>query len=86
MSKKNLEEKMVVILLWKSQKTGRYRQTHKAISVLREEVAKIVRDEDFLIDTQLNEYIWAMEIKNPPKRITVKIKKGEDGKTIVTLP
>jgi large subunit ribosomal protein L31e len=86
MSEKNLEEKMVVIPLWKSQKTGRYRQTHKAMSVLRDEVAKVVKDNDFLIDTQLNEYIWARGIKNPPKRITVRIKKGEDGKTIVTLP
>ncbi|MGQ9781714.1 MAG: 50S ribosomal protein L31e [Nitrososphaeria archaeon] len=85
MSNKGFEEKTIVIPLWKAHKTGNYIRTKKAVSVLREEVSKIVKD-DFVIDSRLNEQIWARGIKNPPRKITVKIMKQEDGKIVVTLP
>jgi large subunit ribosomal protein L31e len=86
LSEKEFEEKTIVIPLWKAHKTGRYRRTKKAVSVLREEVSKVVKDGNFVIDSKLNEQIWAHGIKNPPRRITVKVKKDEDGKIVVTLP
>lgn len=86
MSEKEFEEKTIVIPLWKAHKTGSYRRTKKAVSVLREEVSKVVKDGNFVIDNKLNEQIWAKGIKKPPRRIKVKIKKEEDGKIVVTLP
>ena len=86
MSDKSFEERTVVIPLWKSYKTGNYIRTKKAVSVLKEEIFKIVKDDNFMVDSKVNEQIWAKGIKKPPRRITVRIKKQEDGKIVVTLP
>ncbi|MGD0330485.1 MAG: 50S ribosomal protein L31e [Nitrososphaeria archaeon] len=86
MSEKEFEERTIVIPLWKTHKTGSYRRAKKALSVLREEVSKVVKDGNFVIDSKLNEQIWAQGIRRPPRRITVKVKKDEEGNIIVSLP
>jgi len=86
LSEKEFEEKTIVIPLWKAHKTGNYIRTKKAVSVLREEVSKVIKDGNFVIDNKLNEQIWAQGIKKPPRSIKVKIKKEADGRIVVTLP
>jgi large subunit ribosomal protein L31e len=86
LSEKEFAERTIVIPLWKAHKTGKYLRSKKAISVLREEVSKVVKDGNFIIDEKLNEQIWAQGIRSPPRRITVKVKKDEDGNIVVSLP
>lgn len=86
MSEKEFEERTIVIPLWKAHKTGSYLRSKKALSVLREEVSKVVKDGNFVIDGKLNEQIWAQGIRRPPRRIKVKVKKDEDGNIVVSLP
>ena len=86
MSDKDFEERTVIVPLWKAYKTGNYIRTKKAVSVLKEEISKIIDNDNFVIDNKVNEQIWAKGIKKPPRRVTVKIKRQEDGKIVVTLP
>ncbi|MEM3403564.1 MAG: 50S ribosomal protein L31e [Nitrososphaeria archaeon] len=86
MPEENFEERVVTVPLWKTYKTGKYRRTKKALSVLKEEISKILKDNEFIIDSKVNEELWSRGIKNPKRRLSVKIKKLEDGKIIITLP
>lgn len=86
MSEKEFEEKVITVPLWKAYKTGKYRRKKKAISVLKGEISKLLKDNEFIVDTKVNEELWSRGIKNQRRRLSVRIKKREDGKIIVTLP
>ena len=67
--------------------TPAYVRTPKAMRVLRIFVARHmkVKDDNIRIGQHLNELIWKHGIKNPPARITVNMKKDEEGLVFVEL-
>lgn len=45
-----------------------------------------MKSSEIKIDTALNEELWKRGITKPPRRITVKMEKDEDGVVTISLP
>jgi large subunit ribosomal protein L31e len=59
--------------------TPRYKRTNKAVRVLKEFLAKHMKSEDVRLGKELNEYMWAKGIQNPPPRVSVIVTKDKEG-------
>lgn len=58
-----------------------YYRTNKAMMTLRRFLVRHmkVRDENIRIGQHLNELIWRHGIKNPPPRVTIHVRKSDEG-------
>ena len=77
-----LEERLYTVPLGRTRDYPKYKRTKKAITLLKEFLMRHMKPEveDFLrIDPELNEYIWNRGIKNPPRKVKIKVTKTEDG-------
>ena len=45
-----------------------------------------MKSSEIRIDTQLNELMWERGIRNSPRKITVQMKRDEDGVVTLSLP
>ena len=63
-----------------------YRRAKKAVSVIREFTTRHMKATQVSIDSAVNELIWSRGIKHPPRRITLEMKRDEDGVVKVKLP
>ena len=52
----------------------------RAISGIRDFVAKMMKTQDVRVDPKLNQYIWSQGIRNLPRRVRVRVtrKRNED--------
>jgi large subunit ribosomal protein L31e len=59
----------------------KYYRTNKAMSTLRAFLVRHMKvaEEHIRIGQHLNAYIWENGIKNPPPRVTIHVKKADDG-------
>jgi len=80
-----VEERIYTIPLDRAWVTPRYRRAEKAVTVLRAFVNRHMKPTSTIIDTKVNEAIWRRGIKNPPRRIRVKLSKDDEGVVTVTL-
>lgn len=78
-------ERIYTIPLGKALAVPRYRRAEKAITLLRKFVQRHMKSEAIIIDTTVNEAIWARGIKRPPRKIRVKLSKDDEGTVTVTL-
>ena len=81
--KDNLEREYIIPLRRKFQHVARYKKTPKAIKTVKEFLVKHMKiyDRDLnkiKIDKNLNEFLWARGIKNPPHKIRVKAIKDRE--------
>lgn len=67
---------------WIAQK---FRRAEKAMMVLRKFTERHMKPTEVIIDPAVNEAIWARGIKNPPRKIRVKMTKDSDGVVVVEL-
>ncbi len=86
----NVEREYVIPLRSKYQHVARYKKTPKAIKSVKEFIARHMKvyDKDLnkiKLDKNVNEYLWARGIKNPPHKIKVKVKKDSKGIVKVEL-
>src|SRR5579875_2340452 len=65
---------------------ARHRRTKRAVNILKEFAQKHMKSSEIKIDTALNERLWERGITSPPRKITVKMSKDEDGVVTVSLP
>ncbi|MDA4131418.1 MAG: 60S ribosomal protein L31 [Thaumarchaeota archaeon] len=79
-------ERVYTVPLTRAWITARHRRTRRAINILREFAEKHMKSSEIKIDTDLNEEIWKRGITKPPRRITVKMEKDEDGVVTISLP
>jgi len=68
----------------------RYRRRNRAVrsvALLKEFLARHMRSnvENVRLDAGLNDYLWSHGMTKPPRRVKVKVKKGEDGAVDVYL-
>ena len=76
------EERYYVVPLAKNgfEKVPRWKRSKKAIIVLREFLIRHMKPEgDVYISQELNERVWENGIKNPPRKIRVRVTKSVDG-------
>ena len=76
------EERYYVVPLAKKgfEKVPRWKRSKKAIIVLREFLTRHMKPEgDVYISQELNERVWENGIKNPPRKIRVRVTKSVDG-------
>ena len=67
---------------WIAQK---YRRAEKAMFVLKQFTERHMKPTEIIIDPSVNEAIWARGIKNPPRKIRVKMTKDNEGIVLVEL-
>ena len=63
-----------------------YRRAKKAVAVIRAFATRHMKATQVSIDVDVNELIWSRGIKHPPRRITLEMKRDEDGVVKVKLP
>ena len=63
----------------------KFRRAEKAVMVLKAFTERHMKPSEIVIDPSVNEAIWARGIKNPPRKIRVKMTKDSDGVVVVTL-
>ena len=80
-------ERTITIPLRATKMVPRSRRALRAVKEIRETVARHMKAdaEKIWIDQALNEKIWERGIQKPPKRITVKAVKYDDGLVEVSL-
>ncbi len=81
----SVEERIYTVPLGKALAVPKYRRAEKAITLLRKFVQRHMKPEAVIIDTTVNEAIWARGIKKPPRKIRVKLSKDDEGTVTVTL-
>jgi large subunit ribosomal protein L31e len=87
MSETNAElERVYTVPLSRAWIAPRHRRTKRAVNILKEFAEKHMKSSEIKIDTDLNERLWDRGITSPPRRITVKMSKDEDGVVTITLP
>ena len=79
-------ERIVTVPLSRAWIAPRHRRTKRAINILKEYAEKHMKSSEIKIETSLNEQLWNRGITSPPRRITVKMSKDEDGIVTISLP
>lgn len=80
-------ERIITIPMRATKMTPRTKRAARAIKEIRDNIARHMKAdvEKIWIDKSLNEKIWERGIQNPPRKITVKAVKFEDGLVEVSL-
>ena len=78
-------ERIYTVPLGKAWISQKYRRAEKAMMVLKDFTERHMKPSDIIIDPSVNEAIWARGIKNPPRKLRVKMTKDSDGLVTVTL-
>jgi large subunit ribosomal protein L31e len=63
-----------------------YRRAKKAIIVIKRFATRHMKATEVKIDSEVNELVWERGIRHPPRRLTLEMKRDEDGIVTVTLP
>jgi large subunit ribosomal protein L31e len=78
-------ERIYTVPLGRAWIAPNHRRSEKAISVLKSFVTQHMKPTEIIIDPSVNERIWARGIRNPPRKIRVKLSKDDEGVVMVTL-
>lgn len=78
-TEKTLERIYNVPLRKEYMKAPRWNRTKKAVTALREFLAKHMKSSDVRLSKELNETMWKHGIKNPPHHIKVSAVKDDKG-------
>ena len=80
-------ERIITIPMRATKMAPRTKRAARAIKEIRDNIARHMKAdvEKIWIDKSLNEKIWERGIQNPPRKITVKEVKFEDGLVEVSL-
>jgi large subunit ribosomal protein L31e len=80
-----VDERIYTVPLGRARMVPRYRRAEKAVTILRKFVQRHMKPEEMVIDTAVNEAIWARGITNPPRKIRVRLSKDDEGLVTVSL-
>ena len=81
----SVEERIYTVPLGKAWVVTKYRRAEEAITILRQFTVRHMKPEEVVIDPSVNEAIWARGIRNPPRKIRVRLSKDDEGIVTVTL-
>ncbi len=82
-----IEERVYIVPLYKAfrYKRGLHR-AKKAVKFLRSFMERHMKDPNIRISEEVNELIWSRGIRNPPRRIKVRVVRTEDAGVWVLPP
>ena len=78
-------ERIYTVPLGRAWIVQKFRRAEKAMMILRAFSERLMKPSELSIDPSVNEAIWARGIKNPPRKIRLKMTKDSDGVVTVTL-
>lgn len=73
------EERVYTIDLSKVTLTPRSRRSKRAINMIKEYAMRHMKSGEVRIDEELNQLIWSRGIRDPPRRVRVKMVRDADG-------
>lgn len=79
------EERIYTVPLGRAWVAKNYRRTERAVKVLKKFVERHMKPTDIVLDTKVNEALWARGNKNPPRKIRVRLVKDYEGVVTVFL-
>jgi len=79
-------ERVYTVPLSRAWIAPRHQRTKRAVNMLKEYAEKHMKSSEIKIETSLNEELWNRGITSPPRRITVKMSRDEDGVVTISLP
>jgi large subunit ribosomal protein L31e len=77
--------RVYTINLGKAWISPQHRRTDRVINMIREFATKHMKSEEIKLEQDLNRQIWSRGKTNPPRKVRVKMVKGEDGVVTVSL-
>jgi large subunit ribosomal protein L31e len=85
MSEEKVEEltQVYTIPLDRVMISPRHKRAKRAVAIIKEFATKHMKSPQVLITPELNLILWSRGIRNPPKRVTVKMERDEDG--VITI-
>lgn len=84
--KSEIVSRIYVVPLGRAWDSPKHRRANRAMGMIREFAERHMKSSEIKISTELNELIWVDGIRNPPRRVTVKMEKDEAGVVTVSLP
>ncbi len=86
MSEEKVEEliRTYTIPLGRMMISPRHKRAKRAVTLIREFAVKHMKSSEIHISPDLNLILWEKGIRNPPKRVTVKMERDETGLVIVS--
>jgi len=79
-------ERIYTIPLKRAIMSPRQRRAKRTINIIREFAIRHMKTDNIRLSPELNEKIWERGIRSPPRRITVKMVKDEEGIVTISLP
>ncbi len=79
------EERVYTVPLGRAWAAQSYRRAEKAMTLLRKFAERHMKPTEVVIDPSVNERLWAQGIRNPPRKIRVKMTKDDEGVVVVEL-
>ena len=71
-------ERIYTIPLRAVKKAPRWKRSNRAITLIREFLVRHTKSEYIVLDSALNEKVWARGSQKPPSKIRVKVTEEED--------
>ena len=86
MSEEKVEEliRTYTIPLGRMMISPRHKRANKAVTLIKEFAAKHMKSSEIHISPDLNLILWKKGIRNPPRRVTVKMERDETGLVVVS--
>jgi large subunit ribosomal protein L31e len=86
LAEKEVMERIYTISLERALMVPRTRRAKRTINIIREFAVRHMKSSNIKISEELNEGVWKRGIRSPPRRITVKMVKNEEGIVTISLP
>lgn len=86
MAKRERVERVYTIPLGKALVASRKHRVNRAVNIIKEFASRHMKTQEVKLSPILNEFLWENSIEKPPRRVTVKIERAEDGTVSVSLP
>ncbi|MEM2123197.1 MAG: 50S ribosomal protein L31e [Candidatus Bathyarchaeia archaeon] len=80
------EERIVTMNLKELVRVPRRQRAPRAIKLIRAQAKRIMKAEEVKVSNEVNEELWSKGIEKPPRRITVKLVKDEEGRITILPP
>ena len=80
------EERIITLNLKELVRVPRKQRAPRAVRLICSRVRRIMKAEEVKVSNEVNEILWSKGIEKPPRKITVKIVKDEEGRVTILPP